>query len=189
MTTRPTLTNTRLGLGVASLVLAAMLFLGFRAPQAVTAIGAGSGTGSAGGSNGTTGTSGGSSTGGSNGTTGSTGGSTGGSGGTGGSGTAGSGSNGSGSAKSGTFDGTAVDVNYGIVQVEITVSGGKVTKVTELSMPSGGRSGRIAAYAAPILEQEALTAQTAQIDIVSGATYTSEGFAESLQAALNEAGL
>jgi uncharacterized protein with FMN-binding domain len=75
------------------------------------------------------------------------------------------------------------------VEVQITVSGGKVTDVVALQLPSGGRSGRISSYAEPSLHSEALSAQSAQIDGVSGATYTSEAYAQSLQAALDQAGI
>jgi uncharacterized protein with FMN-binding domain len=92
-------------------------------------------------------------------------------------------------ASSGTIDGTVVDTRYGPVQVEVTVSNGKVTAVTAVELPSGGRSGAISGYASPILSSEALTAQSSNIDLVSGATYTSEAFASSLQAALNRAGI
>ena len=183
------LSPTRVGLGIASLVLAGLLFLGFSAPHdgavaASTSDGAGSSgsrstgsTGSTGapGTTGTTGTTG----------TGSAGSSPSPSGSTGSTGTSGT----SGSPANGTFDGSVVDDRYGSVQVEITVSGGKVTAVTALQLPSGGRSGMISSYVEPILAQEAITAQSAQIDFVSGATYTSEGFAQSLQSALNQAGL
>jgi uncharacterized protein with FMN-binding domain len=77
---------------------------------------------------------------------------------------------------------------FGPVQVQVTIAGGKITDVVALQLPSGqGHSAAIAAYAAPILRSEALTAQSAQIDLVSGATYTSQGYASSLQAALDAA--
>ena len=88
-----------------------------------------------------------------------------------------------------TFDGTVVSTRYGPVEVEITVSNGKVTAVTAIALPSGGRSGAISDYVAPVLSSEALTAQSANIDIVSGATYTSEAYARSLQSALDQAGI
>jgi uncharacterized protein with FMN-binding domain len=88
-----------------------------------------------------------------------------------------------------TVTGPEVDTRYGPVQVEVTVSGGKVTDVVAVQLPSGGHSGRISNNVAPILRQEALQAQSANIDTVSGATYTSEAYAQSLQAALDSAGL
>jgi uncharacterized protein with FMN-binding domain len=87
-----------------------------------------------------------------------------------------------------TIDGSVVNTRYGPVEVEVTVAGGKVTAVTAIALPSGGRSGAISGYAAPILSSEALTAQSAQIDLVSGATYTSDAYAQSLQSALDQAG-
>ena len=67
------------------------------------------------------------------------------------------------------------------------MSGGQITDVKTLALPSGGRSGQIAAYAAPQLRSEVLTAQSAQVNTVSGATYTSEGYLQSLQSALDKA--
>lgn len=110
-----------------------------------------------------------------------------------GSGTTGSSSTGSGttgSAKDGTYAGQTAQTQYGPVQVQITVSGGKLTDVTALQLTNdGGRSVQISQQAAPILRQEALQAQSAQIQAVSGATYTSEGYVTSLQSALDQAGL
>ncbi len=71
----------------------------------------------------------------------------------------------------------------------VTIASGKVTDVQAVELPSGGRSGQISLYASPILASEALTAQSASIDVVSGATYTSEAYAQSLQAALDQAGI
>jgi len=93
------------------------------------------------------------------------------------------------SASSATVDGPVVDTRYGPVQVEITVSGGQLQDVVAIQLPSGRRSGQISNAAAPILREEALQAKSAPIDTVSGATYTSDGYAQSLQAALDQAGL
>ena len=71
----------------------------------------------------------------------------------------------------------------------MTVVNGQVTDVTALELPSGGRSGQISREAEPILHDEALSAQSASIDGVSGATYTSLAYEQSLQAALDAAGL
>ncbi|MGW1490924.1 FMN-binding protein [Streptomyces sp. NPDC002402] len=108
----------------------------------------------------------------------------------------GSGSNsGSGSGTGGTpaaktVLGNVADTQYGPVQVRITVSGGKVTAADAVKAPdSDANSRRIAATAVPRLNQAALTAQSAQIDAVSGASYTSEGYIKSLQSALDKAGL
>jgi uncharacterized protein with FMN-binding domain len=67
------------------------------------------------------------------------------------------------------------------------VSNGKISDVQAIELPSGGRSGQISNYVAPILASEALKAQNASIDIVSGATYTSQAYARSLQSALDQA--
>ena len=88
-----------------------------------------------------------------------------------------------------TITGTTVSTRYGDVAVEVTVASGKITAVQAVSLPSGGRSGQISAYAGPVLASEALTAQSASIDIVSGATYTSQAYAQSLQAALDQAAI
>ncbi|MFS0730432.1 FMN-binding protein [Curtobacterium sp. 1P10AnD] len=146
--------------------------------QATTSGGSSSGTGSAGSAG--AGTTGGGSTGGSS--SGSTSGGT-------GSGT-GTSTGGSASVKDGTFAGQTAQTQYGPVQVQITVSGGKLTDVTALQLTNdGGRSVQISQQAAPVLRQEALQAQSAQIQAVSGATYTSEGYVTSLQSALDQAGL
>ncbi|MET8157299.1 FMN-binding protein [Sphaerisporangium sp. NPDC005289] len=86
--------------------------------------------------------------------------------------------------------GDAADTRWGPVQVEVTLSGRKVTAIRVLRSPDGNRRDIVInERALPILEQEALAAQSAQIDTVSGATYTSEGYARSLQSALDKAGL
>ena len=87
-----------------------------------------------------------------------------------------------------TVTGPVVATRYGDVEVQVTVAGGTLTSVEAVTLPRGGRSGQISTSVAPILADEALTAQSAHIDIVSGATYTSEAYAESLQAALDQAG-
>ena len=96
---------------------------------------------------------------------------------------------GGGSAVSTTVDGPVVDTRYGPVQVEVVVAGGKITDVVALQLPTGRRSGQISQYSAPILHDEAVQAQSAKIDLVSGATYTSDAYAQSLQAAIDQAGL
>ncbi|MGU3409012.1 FMN-binding protein [Microbacterium sp. M1A1_1b] len=94
------------------------------------------------------------------------------------------------STASGTFTGTTAQTRYGPVQVQITVAGGKITEVTALQLTNdGGRSVAISQQAAPILRQEALQAQSAKIQAVSGATYTSDGYVTSLQSAIDQAGL
>jgi uncharacterized protein with FMN-binding domain len=76
------------------------------------------------------------------------------------------------------------------VQVQAVVADGKLTNVNVLQVPdNGGYEDQIVSIALPELKSEALSAQSANIDVVSGATYTSEGYAQSLQAALDQAGL
>lgn len=88
----------------------------------------------------------------------------------------------------GQITGAAVDTPYGTVQVQVTLSNGRITDVQPLQLPGDRmRSQMISQYAAPVLRSEALQAQSAQIDLVSGATYTSDGYAQSLQAALDQA--
>lgn len=88
----------------------------------------------------------------------------------------------------GTQTGPAVNTRYGPVQVQVTIANGKVIDVTALELPfDRSRSAAISQYAEPILRSEALQAQNAQIDLVSGATYTSDAYAQSLQAALDQA--
>jgi uncharacterized protein with FMN-binding domain len=88
-----------------------------------------------------------------------------------------------------TITGSTVSTRYGDVAVEVTLASGRITAVRAISLPSGGRSGQISASAGPVLASEALTAQNASIDIVSGATYTSQAYAQSLQAALDQAAI
>ncbi|MFY1681321.1 FMN-binding protein [Micromonospora sp. WMMD730] len=90
----------------------------------------------------------------------------------------------------GSHDGSVAQTRWGPVQVRITVAGGRITDVTTLQVPDGNfRDQQINDYAVPILRQAALTAQSARIDTVSGATVTSDGYRESLQAAIDAAHL
>jgi uncharacterized protein with FMN-binding domain len=92
--------------------------------------------------------------------------------------------------RSGTVDGAVVDTQYGSVQVRVSFTGTKITDVHALKLTdSSGTSVSISAGAAPILRQEAVAAQSSQIDVVSGATYTSEAYQQSLQAAIDAAHL
>ncbi len=94
------------------------------------------------------------------------------------------------SAASGTVTGAVADTRWGPVQVQITVAGGSITDVAVVQYPDGnGQDQQINAQALPILIQETLKAQSANIDMVSGATYTSDGYVTSLQSALDQAGL
>ena len=88
------------------------------------------------------------------------------------------------------YDGDVESNQYGDVQVRVTVRNGKLVDVTALQVPENDpRSAQINGYAAPLLRQEALSAQSAKIDTVSGATYTSESYQASLQTALARAGV
>jgi uncharacterized protein with FMN-binding domain len=92
------------------------------------------------------------------------------------------------STKTRTLTGDAVDNEYGTVQVQVTLTGNQITGIVAVQMPdSHRRSVEISQEAEPILRQEALQAQSAQIDLVSGATFTSQSYAQSLQAALDQA--
>ena len=86
-----------------------------------------------------------------------------------------------------TAAGSGVDYSYGVMSVTVTVSGTKILKVGIASIDDGGnpRSESIDQQAIPILEQEAVQAQSANIQGVSGASYTSAGFTQSLQSALH----
>jgi uncharacterized protein with FMN-binding domain len=101
-----------------------------------------------------------------------------------------SGSSGTTATGSSTVTGDTVQTQWGPVQVQITVEGGKLTDVAAVQYPNGnGRDQQINAYALPVLAQEALAAQSAHIDHVSGATVTSDGYLKSLQSALDQANL
>ena len=95
---------------------------------------------------------------------------------------------GGGSAQARTVTGDAAQTQYGPVQVRITVSGGKITEAETVQAPKGGQSDRITSDAVPKLNQAAVAAGDAEIDTVSGATYTSAGYRQSLQSALDKAG-
>jgi uncharacterized protein with FMN-binding domain len=98
------------------------------------------------------------------------------------------GGGGTAAAANGTYRGQSVDTRYGAVQVEITMSKGRLTAVRVLRAPSeNGRDREIAAMALPHLTQEAIAAGSARVDAVSGATYTSKGYITSLQSALDRA--
>jgi uncharacterized protein with FMN-binding domain len=92
--------------------------------------------------------------------------------------------------KSGTFLGSAVQTRYGAVQVSVTVKSGKITKVTAPVYPVGTfRDQQINAQAIPMLEQEVLQAQSSNINNITGASYTAQGFYDSLVTVLAKAGL
>ncbi|MPY56041.1 FMN-binding protein [Streptomyces spongiae] len=101
-----------------------------------------------------------------------------------------SGATGSSGSATGTqnLTGNSVQTRYGPVQVRVTLKNGKLTDVTAVTYPQENpRDQQINDYAIPQLTREALAAQTADIDTVSGATYTSEGYRQSLQSALDAA--
>lgn len=104
-----------------------------------------------------------------------------------GGGSAASGSTASGST---TYTGDAVMTRFGDVQVEITVENGTITKSQVTQVPwSNGRDQEINSYAVPILNSETVDAQSSDIDMVSGATFTSQGYIQSLQSAIDQANL
>ncbi|WP_330303264.1 MULTISPECIES: FMN-binding protein [unclassified Streptomyces] len=86
-----------------------------------------------------------------------------------------------------TVTGSVTQTQYGPVQVRLTMSGGKITKAEAVQAPAGGTSDQKTALAIPKLNEEAVAAQSADIDAVSGATYTSGGYKQSLQSALDKA--
>ncbi len=89
-----------------------------------------------------------------------------------------------------TVDGPVISTRWGPVQVRITTDGSTLTGVEVLQYPTGnGKDREINDHALPILVSETMEAESADIDMVSGATVTSEGYVQSLQAALDEAGL
>jgi uncharacterized protein with FMN-binding domain len=89
-----------------------------------------------------------------------------------------------------TSTGDAVETGYGPIQVEITVKGGKITAVNVPVYPNGTmRDVQINQYAVPQLIQETMAANSANIDSISGASYTSQGYIQSLQSALDKAGI
>ena len=90
--------------------------------------------------------------------------------------------------KDGTFTGPSVNVNYGNVQVKITVVNGRITDAVAIKAPSG-KNDRYTNMSVPVLKQQTLKAQSANIQGVSGASYTSYGWFTSLQGALAAAGL
>ncbi len=99
-------------------------------------------------------------------------------------------SSGASSSANKTYTGSSVDTRWGPIQVAITVAGSEITKVSVPVYPDGNRRDEeINSYALPILTSATIDAQSAQIDMVSGATVTSVGYLDSLQSALDEARL
>ncbi|MEU8969907.1 FMN-binding protein [Streptomyces monashensis] len=88
-----------------------------------------------------------------------------------------------------TVTGETVQTRWGPVQVRVTIKSGRITDVTAVQYPQDNpRDQEINSYALPQLRREAMAAQSAQIDMVSGASYTSTGYQQSLQSALDSAG-
>lgn len=86
------------------------------------------------------------------------------------------------------YTGSSIDTQYGPVQVQVTVTNGQLTKAQAVTYPTQSpRDQQINSVAVPILDQEATSAKSAQIDMVSGATYTSQAYVQSLQSALDAA--
>lgn len=96
----------------------------------------------------------------------------------------------SGSAPPSAVTGTAAQTRYGPVQVQLEVTGSEITNVSILQYPDrDGRDIQINQYALPQLIQQTLDSQDSSVSMVSGATYTSQGYAQSLQSAIDQAGL
>ena len=94
------------------------------------------------------------------------------------------------SASSKTYDGDTVQTRWGPVQVRITVQDGKITASEAIVYPDGNHEDQeINSFALPVLSQEAVQQQSADIDMVSGATVTSQGYLSSLQSAIDQANL
>lgn len=89
-----------------------------------------------------------------------------------------------------TATGQVINTQYGPVQVRVTAQAGQIKDVVAVALPGGdSRSAQISNYAGPQLRQQALAAQSAHIDGVAGASYTSAGYEQSLQSALNQLGV
>jgi uncharacterized protein with FMN-binding domain len=90
--------------------------------------------------------------------------------------------------KDGQYTGQDFPNQFGDTQVKVTIAGGRITDVQAVQLPfDRPRSAEISQYASPRLHDEVLQAQTAQIDSLSGATYTSDAYAQSVQSALDQA--
>jgi uncharacterized protein with FMN-binding domain len=89
----------------------------------------------------------------------------------------------------GTYTGSNVDTRFGSVQVQVTLSGGSISDVAAVHLTDAdGRSVQISNRAAPVLRQEVLASQSANVSNVSGATYTARAYLSSVQSALDQAG-
>ena len=93
------------------------------------------------------------------------------------------------SGKDGTYTGAAETTRFGTTQVKVTISGGRITEIATVQLNQADpRSYQISVGAAPTLRSEVLAKQSAAVDVVSGATYTSDAYEASLQSALDQAG-
>jgi uncharacterized protein with FMN-binding domain len=109
---------------------------------------------------------------------------------TGGSSTGGTSTGGTSTGGSRTVTGAVAQTRWGPVQVRLKISGGKITAADAVQYPNGnGRDQQINSYALPVLAREVLAAQSGDIDLVSGATVTSDGYVTSLQSAIDKAHL
>lgn len=91
------------------------------------------------------------------------------------------------SYKDGTYTGSVADAYYGNIQVSATIAGGKITDVTFLQYPNSHQTSVIInQQAMPYLKQEALQSQSSNVQIISGATFTSQAFEQSLQSILSQ---
>lgn len=86
-----------------------------------------------------------------------------------------------------TLTGPAISYFFGTAQVQVTMVNGQITTVTALQLPNEGQSAWISQQVEPMLRSEVLSAQSARINLISGATYTSQAYAQSLQGALDQA--
>lgn len=90
--------------------------------------------------------------------------------------------------KDGSYTGTVANAYYGNVQVKVTISSGKITSVNFLQYPNDNpNSSYISSQATPYLKQEAIQAQTANVNIITGATFTSQAFMQTMASALSQA--
>ncbi len=92
---------------------------------------------------------------------------------------------GSGGSSDGWVTGSAVDMPYGTVQVKVLYTGGKISDVQTVQLPTDGHSQFLSQQAAAVLHDEVVQAQSANVDMVSGATFTSTAYLQSLQSALD----
>ena len=95
---------------------------------------------------------------------------------------------GSGQYRDGSYTGPVVDAYYGLMQIEAIIKGGRLAAIRVLQYPNDRRTSVfINRQALPMLRDEVITAQSANVDIVSGATLSSEAFIRSLGAAMSQA--